>query len=140
MNGAAWRNRLLNGQWFSSLPADLQDSLIDTARVKRLLPGKVLFRRGDPPCGLYAVLEGAIHIGSVSDKGKPKRGLPLELPYWFGEASLVAGVPRAHDAFAEGHTIFLQVSQPALESLLEKQPQYRRYFELLKTTNRAIST
>ncbi|WP_397450881.1 Crp/Fnr family transcriptional regulator [Pseudomonas sp. NA-150] len=131
MNGDAWRNRLLSGQWFSSLPAALQDSLIDSARVKRLLPGKALFRRGDPPCGLYAVLEGAIRIGAVSDEGKQTLLSRIQLPYWFGEVSLFDGLPRTHDAFAEGHTILLQVSQPKLEALLEKEPQYWRYFALL---------
>lgn len=131
MNGDAWRTRLLTGHWFSSLPAALQDSLIDGSRLRRLVPGKALFRRGDPPCGLYAVLEGAIRIGSVSEQGKQTILSRIELPYWFGEVSLFDGLPRTHDAFSEGHSILLQVPHSTLVNLLEKESHYWRYFALL---------
>ncbi|MDB5984211.1 MAG: cAMP-binding domain of or a regulatory subunit of cAMP-dependent protein kinase [Pseudomonas sp.] len=131
MDVSAWRPRLLTGHWFSNLPAHLQDSLMAAARLRRLTPGKPLFRRGDPPCGLYAVLEGAIRIGSVSEQGKQTLLTRIELPYWFGEVSLFDGLPRTHDAFSESHTILLQVPQAALTSLLEKEPQYWRHFALL---------
>jgi CRP/FNR family transcriptional regulator, cyclic AMP receptor protein len=131
MDVSAWRPRLLTGHWFSHLPAHLQDSLMAAARLRRLTPGRALFRRGDPPCGLYAVLEGAIRIGSVSEQGKQTVLTRIELPYWFGEVSLFDGLPRTHDAFSETHTILLQVPQAALNSLLENQPQYWRHFALL---------
>lgn len=131
MDVSAWRARLLTGHWFSHLPAHLQDSLMAAARLRRLTPGRPLFRRGDPPCGLYAVLEGAIRIGSVSEQGKQTVLTRIELPYWFGEVSLFDGLPRTHDAFSETHTILLQVPQAALTSLLEKEPQYWRHFALL---------
>jgi len=131
MSGAVWRTRLLTGFWFSNLPAGLQDSLLDAAKTRRLTPGKPLFRRGDPPCGLYAVLEGAIRIGSVSEQGKQTLLSRIELPYWFGEVSLFDGLPRTHDAFSEAHSILLQVPQSALVTLLEKEPQYWRHFALL---------
>jgi CRP/FNR family cyclic AMP-dependent transcriptional regulator len=105
--------------------------LMAAARLRRLTPGKPLFRRGDPPCGLYAVLEGAIRIGSVSEQGKQTVLTRIELPYWFGEVSLFDGLPRTHDAFSETHTILLQVPQAALTSLLEKEPLYWRHFALL---------
>jgi CRP/FNR family transcriptional regulator, cyclic AMP receptor protein len=131
MDVSAWRPRLLTGHWFSHLPAHLQDSLMAAARLRRLTPGRPLFRRGDPPCGLYAVLEGAIRIGSVSEQGKQTVLTRIELPYWFGEVSLFDGLPRTHDAFSETHTILLQVPQAALTRLLESQPQYWRHFALL---------
>lgn len=131
MDVSAWRARLLTGHWFSHLPAHLQDSLMAAARLRRLTPGRSLFRRGDPPCGLYAVLEGAIRIGSVSEQGKQTVLTRIELPYWFGEVSLFDGLPRTHDAFSEAHTILLQVPQAALTSLLEKEPLYWRHFALL---------
>ena len=65
-----WRECLMTGQWFSHLPASLQNSLLDSARLRRLTAGQCLFRRGDPPCGLYAVLEGTVRVGAVSEQGK----------------------------------------------------------------------
>ncbi|MDX1368875.1 Crp/Fnr family transcriptional regulator [Pseudomonas sp.] len=127
----AYRACLQGGHWFSALPVALQDALLETARVQRLDAGQRLFRRGDPPSGLYAVVEGAMRIGAVSASGKEALLTLIEAPYWFGEVSLFDGQPRTHDAFAEGASTLLLVPQAALLTLLERQPQYWRDFALL---------
>lgn len=131
MDVLAWRSRLLTGHWFNNLPADLQDSLLDNLRLRRLTPGQRLFSRGDAPCGLYAVLEGAVRIGSTNQEGKEALLGLIELPYWFGEISLFDGQPRTHDAFAVGSTILLHISQEKLHQILDENPQYWRQFALL---------
>jgi CRP-like cAMP-binding protein len=127
----AYRARLQGGHWFNALPAALQDALLEAAQVQRLDAGQRLFRRGDPPSGLYAVVEGAMRIGAVNAQGKEALLTLIETPYWFGEVSLFDGQPRTHDAFAEGACTLLLVPQAALLALLERQPQYWRDFALL---------
>ena len=127
----AYRACLQGGHWFSALPAALQDALLAAAQVQRLDAGQRLFRRGDPPSGLYAVVEGAMRIGAVNAQGKEALLTLVEAPYWFGEVSLFDGQPRTHDAFAEGASTLLLVPQAALLALLERQPQYWRDFALL---------
>ncbi len=125
------RQQLNAGHWFSHLPEPLQHDLLSQASVRQLNAGQPLFRRGDPPCGLYAVLDGAIRVGAVSRNGKEALLTLVEPPYWFGEISLFDGQPRTHDAYAEGPTRLLQVPQTALLDLLEQQPHYWREFALL---------
>jgi CRP-like cAMP-binding protein len=125
------RDLLLTGQWFSQLPAALQDQLLAMAQLRRLGPGQRLFRRGDPPCGLYAVLEGAVRIGSISESGKEALLVLVEPPHWFGEISLFDGQPRTHDAFAEGQVTLLNLPQARLLALLHEQPEHWRDFALL---------
>lgn len=122
---------LRTGQWFSHLPRPLQDELLDHAQVRRLQSGERLFHRGDQPCGLYAVVEGAMRVGAVSVNGKEALLTLVEPPYWFGEISLFDGQPRTHDAFAEGPTVLLHVAQSALNAMLQRQPAYWRDFALL---------
>lgn len=122
---------LRTGQWFSHLPQPLQDELLDHAQVRRLQSGERLFHRGDQPCGLYAVVEGAMRVGAVSVNGKEALLTLVEPPYWFGEISLFDGQPRTHDAFAEGPTVLLHVAQSALNAMLQRQPAYWRDFALL---------
>ncbi|MHA6491941.1 Crp/Fnr family transcriptional regulator [Pseudomonas borbori] len=126
-----YRARLLEGQWFAALPGELQQALLEAAQVQRLQAGQRLFRRGDKPSGLYAVVEGAMRVGAVGENGKEALLTLVEPPYWFGEISLFDGQPRTHDAFAEGDTTLLLVGQPRLAALLERQPQYWRDFALL---------
>ncbi|MFU0436813.1 cyclic nucleotide-binding domain-containing protein, partial [Acinetobacter baumannii] len=55
-DAASYRERLHASSWFGTLDAPLQDALIGIAAVRRLSAGDVLFRRGDPPDGLYCVV------------------------------------------------------------------------------------
>lgn len=131
MDMQAWHPRLSSGQWFNNLPALLQDSLLAAARVRRLVPGQRLFKRGDPPCGLYAVLEGAVRIGAVNEQGKEALLSVVEPPHWFGEICLFDGRPRTHDASGVGRCILLQVPQATLLELLGEHPHYWRHLALL---------
>ena len=126
-----YRSLLEHGQWFSHLSPALRDTLLGEARLLRLEPGQRLFRRGDPPCGLSAVLEGMMRVGAVGRDGKEALLTLVEPPYWFGEISLFDGQPRTHDAYAEGPTLLLQVPQAALLALLAREPGHWRDFALL---------
>ncbi|MBD9601715.1 Crp/Fnr family transcriptional regulator [Pseudomonas sp. PDM10] len=131
MDMQVWRSRLDKGQWFSHLPVPLQDSLLAAARVRRLSPGQRLFKRGDPPCGLYAVIEGSVRIGAVSEQGKEALLSLVESPHWFGEICLFDSQPRTHDAFGLGHCVLLHIPQTVLLRLLDEQPAYWRQLALL---------
>jgi CRP/FNR family cyclic AMP-dependent transcriptional regulator len=123
---------LLNqGHWFAALPRSLTQSLLQMAQIQRLDAGQRLFRRGDKPSGLYAVVEGAVRVGAVSESGKEALLTLVEPPYWFGEISLFDGLPRTHDAFAESPSTLLLLPQHELLALLEREPQYWRDFALL---------
>lgn len=130
-NARAYQARLREGHWFSGLPASLQEMLLQAAQVQRLTAGQALFRRGDKPCGLYAVVEGSMRIGAVSVTGKEALLRLVEPPYWFGEISLFDGQPRTHDAFAESPCTLLHLPQASLLVLLEQQPQHWREFAML---------
>lgn len=131
MDMQVWRSRLMSGQWFSHLPVLLQDSLLTVARLRRLTPGQRLFKRGDPSCGLYAVLEGSVRIGAVNEQGKEALLSLVEAPHWFGEICLFDGQPRTHDAFGAGQCTLLHIPQTALLKLLDEQPLYWRQLALL---------
>jgi CRP-like cAMP-binding protein len=131
MDMQVWRSSLMSGQWFSHLPVPFQDSLLAAARLRRLSSGQLLFKRGDPPCGLYAVLEGSVRIGAVSEQGKEALLSLVEPPHWFGEICLFDGQARTHDAFAVGTCTLLHSPQAALLKVLDEQPVYWRQLALL---------
>lgn len=126
-NGTGWRSRLLGEYWFANLPAGLQDALLACARQRRVTPGKLLFAKGDASCGLYALVEGAVRMGSADEQ---RRAAPLEVrpPFWFGEVSLFDGLPRTLDAYSMQQSIFLHIAQPVIDALLAEHPDYKRAF------------
>jgi CRP-like cAMP-binding protein len=130
---ARWSNVLRSGRWFRELTPSLQDALLDGGVSCTLAPEQRLFSRGDPPCGLYAVLEGSVRICSVDASGKEVLLTIAEPPSWFGEISLFDRAPRTHDAVANAPTTLLKISQQALELLLARAPAYYRELALLLT-------
>ncbi|MBA1230163.1 cyclic nucleotide-binding domain-containing protein [Pseudomonas viridiflava] len=130
-NGTLWRSRLLSDYWFSHLPAGLQDSLLDAAFQIRKTPGKALFKKGDPACGLYVLVEGSVRVGPAADQRLVPRLEPVCLPYWFAEVSLFDGLPRRLDVVSQEQTIFLHVPQRVLMELLNQHPHYWHAFAAL---------
>lgn len=125
-NGVLWRSRLLTDYWFSHLPAGLQDSLLEVARQRRKTPGKLLFCKGDAPCGIYALLEGSVRVGRADDQRLSPRVEYVRTPFWFGEVSLFDGLPRRLDVVSLDQTIFLHIAQADLLGILENNPEYWR--------------
>lgn len=118
---------LLQGKWFTALGPSLQKPLLDAAVMRRLQDGERLFSRGDPPCGLYAVLDGSMQfmaVGGTADNAR--EGIAASIPeaHWFGELSLLDGLPRSHDVEACGRALLLHVPQTAMAKLTAHYPEY----------------
>lgn len=128
---AAQRSLLRSDIWFSQVPADLAEALMDRGFIKTLRDGEALFLRGEPVDGLYAVLEGGLHISGVTREGREAMLSLVEPPMWFGEIALFDRLSRTHDAVAEGAITLLFVPLASLDTMLEEQPRWWRHFGVL---------
>jgi CRP/FNR family cyclic AMP-dependent transcriptional regulator len=128
---------LKSGRWFAQLPDGLALALLGMARLRQLAPGEVLFLRNSPPCGLYAVLRGAIRISGMSGHGSEAQAakeavlIVLPPPVWFGEISVFDGSARTHNAHATGPTTLLHIPHDPLVAWLQAHPQHWREMALL---------
>jgi CRP/FNR family cyclic AMP-dependent transcriptional regulator len=125
-----YRSQLETTPWFKGLPVELQDYLISHANLLTLEKSQVLYRRGDPSYGLYAILGGALAIGTVGADGKEALLAVLGPTAWLGEISLFDGLPRPNDATAISRV---------LQSLLDSTPRYWRDFALLMAQRLRVS-
>src|SRR5689334_19260578 len=77
------------GRWFQQLPTGFQEQLVAAGAERRLGKNEVLFSRGDPPSGLFGVVDGAIRITapalSASTSARDTLLALVEAPMWFGE-------------------------------------------------------
>jgi CRP-like cAMP-binding protein len=108
--------------WLASCGAPLRDWLLGQGWRLRLSAGQPLFERGQPAHGLCTVLRGALRVGAVQRDGSASMLATLEPGPWFGEISLIDGLPRTHDAVAEGPTEVWCLPQQALLDWLEQHP------------------
>jgi CRP/FNR family cyclic AMP-dependent transcriptional regulator len=96
--------------WFGHIPFDRRALLLAEAQVLSVAAGARLYDVGDPPNGLWAVLEGQVGV-----RAYPAAGLVLLAPVlvpgtWFGEMSTLDGLPRPTDALAFDDARVLHVS------------------------------
>ncbi|KRD23582.1 hypothetical protein ASE39_24470 [Acidovorax sp. Root267] len=123
----ALRLALCQEHWFGACPPALQDALLAHGRLRRLASGETLYARGVPSeHALYCVVEGALCIGTTDSKGLPSLLVYLEPHHWFGELPLIDGLPRTHDAVADGATAVLCVPQTRLQGWLDTHPAHWR--------------
>ncbi len=100
-----YRSQLETTPWFRGLPVELRDYLISHAKLLALEKGQFLYRRGEQSYGLYAVLGGALAMGTVGVDGREALLAVLGPTAWVGEISLFDGLPRPHDATALNRTL-----------------------------------
>jgi CRP/FNR family cyclic AMP-dependent transcriptional regulator len=109
--------------WFGQIPPDRRALLLTEAQVRSVAAGTRLYRAGDPPNGLWAVIEGEIQL-----KGYPTAGLEFLAPIlrpgtWFGELSTVDGLPRPTDAIATEPARVVHVPMAAFARAAEVAPK-----------------
>jgi CRP-like cAMP-binding protein len=122
------------GRWYAQLPAEFAQALLRLAKVRSLQTGEALFLRDSPPCGLYALVAGAIRISGQSGRGDDAREALLVVltpPQWFGEIAVFDGSARTHHAHAAEPSTLLQVPQAELLAWLHKHPQHWRDLAVL---------
>lgn len=112
--------------WFAGCDGALQQALLALGRRQLLGDGRALFERGGQAEGLCCVLEGALRVGALHDDGGASLLAWLEPGQWFGEISLLDGLPRTHDAVADGPTSVWLVPHAELSAWLEQHPQHWR--------------
>lgn len=128
---AALLPALRSNAWFAGCPADLQQALFDRSQVLRLAAGEALFGRGDEAEGLCCVIAGALQVGALQPDGTRTLLAYVEPYQWFGEISMLDGLPRTHDAVADPEAAVLVVPRAALHAWLAEHPAHWQYLARL---------
>lgn len=128
--------------WFGSLPpAERRQVLAESERVQ-LRAGEMLFRQGDRvPAGqgaFYGLLDGLLKVSSLREDGREAILAVLEQGNWFGEISLLDGLPRTHDATALGPTQVLVLPRAAFDALMHRHAFAQAICRLLAARTRSL--
>jgi CRP/FNR family transcriptional regulator, cyclic AMP receptor protein len=116
------RTLLMRGVWFAGLPAPLRQDLIERGQLKRFRRGASVYRQGDPPRGLWAVLDGEIAFSKVGRSG-------TEVVYhvggpgmWFGVLGALTGLPLGVAVAAASDLTLLHVPRKAVQEIVAADP------------------
>ncbi|MFT7229534.1 MAG: CRP/FNR family cyclic AMP-dependent transcriptional regulator [Methylophilaceae bacterium] len=126
------RQILSKNAWFASLSESLTDKLLEKGKLKVLCNQQILHQKNDSANGFYCVVSGRIRVSNFTVQGKELVLTWIQPGNWFGEISLIDGLPRTHDAHAEDTTTILKVPKSAFEQLfIEHQDWSKHIMRLL---------
>ncbi|TFW09466.1 Crp/Fnr family transcriptional regulator [Oxalobacteraceae bacterium OM1] len=106
--------------WFSALPGPIREIMVGESKLLHLRSGEMLYRRGDAPDGMYAVVSGMLKLSTLRKDGKEAALAVLEAGTWFAESSLLNGQPRPHDATALRKTEVLMLPGAVFHGLMAR--------------------
>ncbi len=120
------KRALARSRWFAGCEAELQEALRTLGHGLSLVDGELLFHRGQLSAGLCCVLSGALLVGRLQPDGTQSLLACIEGGQWFGEISLLDGLPRTHDVRSEGPSRLWLVPEVALVAWLDRHPRHWR--------------
>lgn len=99
--------------------------LLEAGYRKRLPAQEVLFKEGDAGDAFYVILEGSVEVFAESLK---KQLAVLSQGQFFGEISLMLGIPRSASVRATEDTLLFAIDHDGFQKLLHRSPTF---YELL---------
>ena len=102
---------------FGALSDEFLEHLCATLEVKRLLPGELVFREGDPAREMYVVLDGEMEVLKKSRRGRETRVAILGPNDCFGEMSIIDMQNRSASVRALAPSRLLRVTTEDMDSL-----------------------
>jgi len=117
--------------WFAALPLAERRAMLAAADRVTLRAGEMLYRKGDPVGGFIGVVQGAFKVSTVGEDGREGILSVVEAGNWFGEASLMDGLPRPHDVTAVQASVVMVINPPAFNRLMQRNAFARGIGRLL---------
>lgn len=107
------------------LPDVLRQRLESAGRIKRFDDGQTIHLKGDRHAGLSIVRRGEVRIQTIGRGGDRSITTTLRAGDSFGEFTVLADLPRSHDAEAAGATELIQISRREFRALMDELPGLR---------------
>lgn len=114
----ALHQRLCANPWFAGLSPAVRQSLVQAGQRLRLHAGEYVFRQGDRGAHFLTLLHGSLKASTLREDGKEAILAVLEPGHWFGEASMLDGLPRTHDVMATRDSELLGIDPPTFDRLM----------------------
>ncbi len=119
---------LRRGDWFAGLPAALQALILDRSMERSYRKGTHLVREGAPVRGLFALLEGRVHVFRGVGGANETLIHVGERGFWFGEHSMLSGKPAIASIVATTSVRVLLLPGAEFQRIVADEPRHFALF------------
>jgi CRP/FNR family cyclic AMP-dependent transcriptional regulator len=131
-------HKLSLNTWFGSLPLADRKAMLSAAALVPVRAGDVLYHKGEISGGFYGVVDGAFKVSSLGEDGREGILSIMEEGNWFGETTLLDGLPRPHDVTALHEGVVAVILPSDFQTLLQRAGFAQGIGALLCTRVRAL--
>ncbi len=125
--------------WLRSIDPAFSRVVLRAARPLDVPRRQLIFERGDPPGGLYGIVDGLVSAGMDDTGSSVVAGHVFKPGDWFGETPTLTNTPRLVDTMALRNCSLLMVPLHEMRDICETQPQGWRWLALLMAINNGVA-
>jgi CRP-like cAMP-binding protein len=117
---------LRQGSWFGDVAVDLQQQIVRRSTVRSYAKGEYIIRAGDPSKGLFALLDGRVHLVVHTVDDAEVLVHVAEPGFWFGHYALLTGKPSHGSVIAAAPSRALVLPVAEFEAICALDADYYR--------------
>ncbi|WP_428663607.1 Crp/Fnr family transcriptional regulator [Reyranella sp.] len=117
--------------WLSRTPDRFQHAVFERCILRKFRSGSSIYRRGDPPGGLFGLVSGSLAVDISPLERGPFMGYFLRPGAWVGGAPAFTGQPRVVGLRATRSTELLYLPLHAINAIVAQDDSAWRYFALI---------
>ena len=121
---------VLTRGWLSNTPESFQLAVIDRCMLRKFRAGTTVYRKGDPPGGLFGLVTGSLAVDIAPAERGPNMAYFLRPGAWFGGAPAFTGQPRQVGIRATRATELLYLPLHAMNAIVQQDALAWRFFAL----------
>ena len=129
---------LRSGEWFGGLPAALQELILSRSVVRTYAKGQVISLEGCMSKGLFALLEGTVHLVREVGDGEEALLHVCEPGMWFAEYALLSGKITLGAFVAHTPAKVLLLPKVQFDRIVAEEPRYYEAFARLALDRYAV--
>lgn len=126
--------------WLRSIDPGFARAALHAARLVSLSKGNLIYERGDPPGGLFGIVEGFVAASMENAGTSVVTGHVFRRGDWFGEIPTVTGGDRTIDTMALRDCELLTVPLQDMRNICDCEPRGWRWLAVLTAINSGVAS
>lgn len=125
--------------WLALQPKSFQAKVLAGGRLVEIQRGKTLYAQGDPPGGIFGIVQGSLAVNIARGATGPHFCHLASPSEWFGEGPFLTGLGRMVGLEASVDTLLFNLPLEAMERIAAEDPRNIRHFAQITLVNMSIA-